>query len=162
MNGPRTYQFEAPTSFITSISRRRAKIESRIVFPIRIVAAPSRITIASTDRTSKMCATRRIRVAVFLPKFTFSTPAGGGSRLFAIATTSSPCFGLILNASGNGFARTFATMSGAFFFIFSSACCLEMYSTFPGPIRGSFWSLRRTAFFSATVTSWSQVVRVQR
>jgi hypothetical protein len=27
MKGPRTYQFDAPTSFITSISRRRAKIE---------------------------------------------------------------------------------------------------------------------------------------
>ena len=32
MNGPRTNQFVAPTSFITSISRRRAKIERRIVF----------------------------------------------------------------------------------------------------------------------------------
>ena len=67
MNGPRTNQFEAPTSFITSISRRRAKIESRIVLPIRIVAAISRITIASADSTSKMCATRRIRFAVFFP-----------------------------------------------------------------------------------------------
>ena len=35
MNGPRTNQFVAPTSFITSISRRREKIESRIVFAIR-------------------------------------------------------------------------------------------------------------------------------
>ena len=34
MNGPRTNQFVAPTSFITSISRRREKIESRIVFAI--------------------------------------------------------------------------------------------------------------------------------
>src|SRR5581483_3520441 len=34
MNGPRTNQLVAPTSFITSISRRRAKIDSRIVFPI--------------------------------------------------------------------------------------------------------------------------------
>ena len=32
MNGPRTNQFVAPTSFITSISLRRAKIERRIVF----------------------------------------------------------------------------------------------------------------------------------
>ena len=39
MNGPRTNQFVAPTSFITSISRRREKIESRIVFAIRIVDA---------------------------------------------------------------------------------------------------------------------------
>ena len=39
MNGPRTNQFVAPTSFITSISRRREKIESRIVFAIRSVDA---------------------------------------------------------------------------------------------------------------------------
>ena len=37
MNGARTNQFEAPTSFITSISRRREKMERRIVFAIRIV-----------------------------------------------------------------------------------------------------------------------------
>ena len=43
MNGPRTNQFVAPTSFITSISRRREKIESRIVFAISSVAAISRI-----------------------------------------------------------------------------------------------------------------------
>ena len=35
MNGPRTNQFVAPTSFITSISRRREKIESRMVFAMR-------------------------------------------------------------------------------------------------------------------------------
>ena len=32
MNGPRTNQFVAPTSFITSTSRRREKIDRRIVF----------------------------------------------------------------------------------------------------------------------------------
>ena len=41
MNGPRTYQLEAPTSFITSISRRRACTDSRIVFAIRMVDAAS-------------------------------------------------------------------------------------------------------------------------
>ena len=35
MNGTRTNQFDAPTSFITSISRRRAKVASRIVLTIR-------------------------------------------------------------------------------------------------------------------------------
>ena len=39
MNGPRTYQLDAPTSFITSISRRRACTDSRIVFAMRIVEA---------------------------------------------------------------------------------------------------------------------------
>ena len=41
MNGPRTNQFVAPTSFITSISRRREKIESRIVFATRSVEETS-------------------------------------------------------------------------------------------------------------------------
>ena len=35
MNGTRTNQFDAPTSFMTSISRRRANVASRIVFTIR-------------------------------------------------------------------------------------------------------------------------------
>ena len=64
MNGPRTNQFEAPTSFITSISRRRAKIESRIVFADqdrRRDRAGSRSR--ARTATSNMCATRRIRVA---------------------------------------------------------------------------------------------------
>ena len=39
MNGPRTNQFVAPTSFITSISRRREKIDNRIVFAISSVDA---------------------------------------------------------------------------------------------------------------------------
>ena len=42
MNGPRMNQFVAPTSFITSISRRRAKIESRIVFAISRVEEMNR------------------------------------------------------------------------------------------------------------------------
>ena len=44
MNGPRTNQFVAPTSFITSISRRREKIDSRIVFAISSVEATSSTT----------------------------------------------------------------------------------------------------------------------
>ena len=48
MNGPRTNQFVAPTSFITSISRRREKIESRIVFAIRS-ADEIRSTIVATQ-----------------------------------------------------------------------------------------------------------------
>ena len=67
MNGPRTNQFVAPTSFITSISRRREKIERRIVFAISSVEAASRITTASRKSTSITRATLRIRFAVFLP-----------------------------------------------------------------------------------------------
>ena len=53
MNGPRTNQFVAPTSFITSISRRRAKIESRIVFAISSVEA-TRSRITAMRKTSEM------------------------------------------------------------------------------------------------------------
>ena len=35
MNGTRTNQFDAPTSFMTSISRRRANVARRIVFTMR-------------------------------------------------------------------------------------------------------------------------------
>ncbi len=57
MNGPRTNQFVAPTSFITSISRRREKIESRIVFAISSAAEMSRIAVAIVKTTSITCAT---------------------------------------------------------------------------------------------------------
>ena len=52
MNGPRTNQFVAPTSFITSISRFREKIESRIVFAIRS-ADEIRRTIVATRTQSR-------------------------------------------------------------------------------------------------------------
>ncbi len=67
MNGPRTNQFVAPTSFITSISRRREKIDSRIVFAISSVAATSSTTTASRNTISITRATRRMRFAVFFP-----------------------------------------------------------------------------------------------
>ena len=53
MNGPRTNQFVAPTSFITSISRLREKIESRIVFAIRS-ADEIRSTIVATRNAIAM------------------------------------------------------------------------------------------------------------
>ena len=43
MNGTRMNQSVAPTSFITSISRRRANIAVRIVFQISRIAANSRV-----------------------------------------------------------------------------------------------------------------------
>ena len=67
MNGPRTYQFVAPTSFITSISRRREKIDSRIVFAMRIVEAASS-TITAMRKTIWMArAIWRIRCETSLP-----------------------------------------------------------------------------------------------
>ena len=53
MNGPRTNQFVAPTSFMTSISRRREKIDSRIVFAIRSTDAPRR-TMTTIRNTSSI------------------------------------------------------------------------------------------------------------
>ena len=50
MNGPRTNQFVAPTSFITSISRRREKIDRRIVFAISSAEA---IKEGSIDRNEE-------------------------------------------------------------------------------------------------------------
>ena len=76
MNGPRTNQFVAPTSFITSISRRREKIESRIVFAIRSIDAISRIAVASVNTASITCATWRMRCDTCLPSSTRSTPGG--------------------------------------------------------------------------------------
>ena len=48
--GQRMNQFVAPTSFITSTSRRRAKIDSRIVLPISRIDATSRIVISAEAR----------------------------------------------------------------------------------------------------------------
>ncbi len=53
MNGMRMNQSVAPTSFITSISLRRAKIAVRIVFQISRIAASSRNTDSSSRRNPK-------------------------------------------------------------------------------------------------------------
>ena len=75
MNGPRTNQFVAPTSFITSISRRRAKIESRIVFAIRSVEAVTSRTTATRKAIQITFAIVRTRFAVFdAPVARRSTP----------------------------------------------------------------------------------------
>ena len=67
MNGPRTNQFVAPTSFITSISRRREKIESRIVFAISSVDAMS----STIDRDEEHRLDERAR------------PGGSGRAVFS-------------------------------------------------------------------------------
>ena len=70
MNGPRTNQFVAPTSFITSISRRREKIDSRIVFAISSVDAASRTTTAIRKTDSMIVRDAAgSAFAVFLPYF---------------------------------------------------------------------------------------------
>ena len=88
MNGPRMNQFVAPTSFMTSISRRRAKIESRIVFAISSVAAiTSRIT--ATRKTSEMTfAIVRTRFVMLLSHLT--PPAFPRPPVSAVAHGSTP------------------------------------------------------------------------
>ena len=49
-NGQRMNQLVAPTSFMTSTSRRRAKIDSRIVLPISRIEATIRIEISAEPR----------------------------------------------------------------------------------------------------------------
>ena len=51
MNGTRMNQFVAPTSFITSISRRRANIATRIVLRMSMRAATRSSTAAARNRT---------------------------------------------------------------------------------------------------------------
>ena len=65
--GTRTNQLVAPTSFMTSISRRREKIESRIVFAISTTAAiPSR-PISAPRNTSTHLVTVSTLSAMSLP-----------------------------------------------------------------------------------------------
>ncbi len=102
MNGPRTNQFVAPTSFITSISRRREKIDSRIVFAISSVEAIRRIAVATMKIASIQCAIWRIRLDACLPSVTVCTPGGSGCRLAATSWTYSPFVGVISSESGSG------------------------------------------------------------
>ena len=90
MNGPRTNQFVAPTSFITSISRRREKIESRIVFAISSIEAISSTITAIEEHDLDHPGDLRIRFEVCCPSLTVSTPANFCvRRSAAIAFTSS-------------------------------------------------------------------------
>jgi hypothetical protein len=84
MNGTRTNQFEAPTSLITSISRRRAKVARRIVFTIRnsddasnttaIVMNASRIQRVAVSRLLICCcAVMTVSTSGWLLYFRFRT-----------------------------------------------------------------------------------------
>ena len=104
MNGPRTNQFVAPTSFITSISRRREKIESRMVFAISSTEAPSSTSTAIRKTSSITRATLRIRLESFCPSLTVSTPTNFCVRMSAeIAFSESAFAGVTSKEAGNGF-----------------------------------------------------------
>ena len=83
MNGPRTNQFVAPTSFITSISRRREKIERRMVFAISNTEAPRSTSTAIRKTSSITRATLRMRLESFCPSLTVSTPTNFCLRMSA-------------------------------------------------------------------------------
>ena len=94
MNGPRTNQFVAPTSFITSISRRREKIERRIVFAIRSVEARISRIAAATKNVSITCVTCSTCFVSFPPQSIRCTPGRPASwSSFPIVGLRSPLFG---------------------------------------------------------------------
>ena len=74
MNGTRMNQFVAPTSFITSISRRRANIAVRIVFQISRMAASSRKIDSSRSRNPKKLCSCVIRLDLVLGEARRRTP----------------------------------------------------------------------------------------
>ena len=125
MKGPRTNQLLAPTSFMTSISRRRAKIDSRIVFAIRMVEAIKRMTEAERKTNSITLATSRTRSVVSRGNETLSTPGGSGSSALAMTSTSSAFRGLTSHASGSGLEARLATSSGKSCSILTSASSRE-------------------------------------
>ena len=121
MNGPRTNQLLAPTSFITSISRRLEKMESRIVFAIRITDAVSKTTLPIRKTPPMILATWRIRSVVFLPYLTLSTPGGTGSNRAASSSTCSAVFGCTSKEGGRGFPERPLVRSGYCFCILARA-----------------------------------------
>ena len=90
MNGPRTNQFVAPTSFITSISRRRAKIESRMVFAISSAEAASRSTTTPKKMIAITCPTWRIRARSLAVVDLLDARRGLRRRSAAIASRPRP------------------------------------------------------------------------
>ena len=110
-NGQRMNQSVAPTSFITSTSRRRAYSDSRIVFAISSIEA----SVSSTVSTAAVIVTRLVTSRIFLVSlFLFETfsiagssgfappPDAGGVRLLRTASTLPGLSGITWNVSGSG------------------------------------------------------------
>ena len=103
MNGPRTNQFVAPTSFITSISRRREKIERRIVFAISSVDGDEQqdaVAIVKIDLDHVRNLEHRLESC--LPSSTFATPGASGRSSSATLSMSSASLGVTSIESGSG------------------------------------------------------------
>ena len=162
MNGPRTNQFVAPTSFITSISRLREKIESRIVFAIRSADEIRSTIVATRKAVESTRATVTTRSETTPPSLIFSTPAGrvGARRLRPISFAFSPSTGVTSNASGSGFPGRFSTISGWSLRIRSSASAFETHVT--SLTSGSAVELRPDGVDLLAVASCLQVESVQK
>ena len=110
-NGQRMNQSVAPTSFITSTSRRRAYSDSRIVFAIsRIDATPSRtansaIVIFTTRVTERILfvSSSRLRTSSIAGSTTVRAPDGAcGASASRSLAMSSGLVGVTRNVSGSG------------------------------------------------------------
>ena len=99
MNGIRMNQSVAPTSFITSISRRRAKIAVRIVFQISSTAANSRKPDSSSKRNPKKLCSCEIRLIWSSANFTSYTLGSSSNAVesWRSRSMSVPSVGTALN-----------------------------------------------------------------
>ena len=101
MNGMRTNQFDAPTSFITSISRRRAKVASRIVFTIRNSDDASRTPAIDDEGAAGSSGSPSSRRLIWSCGVLTSSTPGIASNRAATAAVSSAFVGATRNDSGS-------------------------------------------------------------
>ena len=104
MNGTRTNQLDAPTSFITSISRRRANVARRIVFTMRNSEANSsaRKIVRKPTRIQRLVVSRSF--TAFSAVWIWSTP-GRFRYCAAICLVSEAFRGATRNDSGRSAGR---------------------------------------------------------
>jgi hypothetical protein len=158
-NGQRMNQLVAPTSFITSTSRRRAKIDSRMVLAIRAIEANRRRAARPAVRIFTSPVAERI-LSVSSSRFFTSSIAGSadvppGSSRLTMASIRSGSSGVTRNESGSGLLPSSSAPSSKAFGFFSlaraSASSLEMKST--DFTFGVLWSASRSSARSASVAS---------
>ena len=156
-NGQRMNQSVAPTSFITSTSRRRANSDSLIVLAINSTEA----SVSSTARTAAVIVTRLVTLSSFLVSVLWfeTLPIAGSSirvpppgcrgvSALRIASTFDGSFGYTWNVSGSGLEDSSAYALGSCFFCCWNACLLglehdaldvrdrEQLAMDPGVLRG--------------------------
>ena len=129
MNGQRTNQLVAPTSFITSTSRRRAKMESRIVLPISSTAAmPSTTAMPAITASITPAVDSTLSAAWRRSRGSAGCRTVGSSPFMpatddAIAALWSGSFAFTSKRAGNGLpARNWMVPAENFFLASASAC----------------------------------------